>query len=181
MGREGGGCTSCLGYARGRAIVSQHKRSSVEDGCWTDGICEASRFAGDGEEGFEDFSVETAFGVLGRLVGHEAVDEGVRGGLHDYTREGSVEEVGIVVDALLESRGTEVCQEGKIVVVGGRSQVIQLLELFWDDEVVVAAESKSQHVRFSRPIRYESTYYSYRSPLVGDTSLSYLLWEPEIP
>jgi hypothetical protein len=42
------------------------------------------------------------FRVLGRFVGHEAVDEGIGGGLHGYTGEWTVEEVGVIIDALVE-------------------------------------------------------------------------------
>lgn len=43
---------------------------------------EVAIIACDGKERLEDFAVQLALRVLGRLVGHEAVDEGVRSRLH---------------------------------------------------------------------------------------------------
>lgn len=80
---------------------------------------------GDGEEGLEDVLVEDTlcllvdvlwrgggqvayFRVLGRFADHEAVDEGIGGGLHGYTGEWTVEEVGVIIDALAEPVRPEV-------------------------------------------------------------------------
>jgi hypothetical protein len=60
------------------------------------------------KERLEHFAVQFALRVLLRLVRHEAVDKCKRSGLHQNTREGSVEEVGVGVDALLESDGTDI-------------------------------------------------------------------------
>ena len=56
------------------------------------------------------FALILTSGVLGRLVGHKAVDEGVCSRLDNHTREGPVEEVGVLGDTLLESRRSEVGQ-----------------------------------------------------------------------
>ena len=63
---------------------------------------ETSAVAGDGEEGFEDVLVEDAFGVFGGFVGHEAVDECVCGWLDCDAGKGSVEEVWVVGNGLVE-------------------------------------------------------------------------------
>ena len=45
----------------------------------------------DREEALEHFLGQPSFGVLGALVGHEAVNERVRGGLDDDATNGAVE------------------------------------------------------------------------------------------
>lgn len=72
------------------------------------GPLEVAAIAGDGEEGLQDLLVKAALGVLGRLVGHEAVYERVGCGLNRNTGERSVEEVWVVVNRLLEAG----CAEG---------------------------------------------------------------------
>lgn len=47
----------------------------------------------DGVERFQDFTIQLSLGVLGRLVGHETVDEAPRCRLSNHTGEWSVEEV----------------------------------------------------------------------------------------
>lgn len=83
----------------------------IRDAFISRGPGEAARVAGDGEEGFEDVLIEEAFRVFGRFVGHEAIDEGVGGGLHEDAGEGSVEEVGVVGNGLVEAGGAEVGQD----------------------------------------------------------------------
>ena len=78
----------------------------------------ARAVAGDGEEGFEDVLVENAFRVYGRVVGHEAEDEG-GGGLGDEDAgDGAVEEVWIFGDGLLEAALAVLKEDGKVIVCG---------------------------------------------------------------
>jgi len=101
----------------------------------------AARLAGDGIEGLENFLVENTFGVLRGLVGHEAVDESVGGRLHQNAGEGTVEEVRVLVDGLVEAGCTEGCQDTQVVVCGCciGLRVEHLLELTQDHLVIVAA------------------------------------------
>lgn len=71
---------------------------------------------GEAEEALEDLFGQHTFGVLGTLVGHEPVDEGVRGRLHDYTGEGGVEKVRVRGNALLEAFLAEIGQKTEAVV-----------------------------------------------------------------
>ena len=76
----------------------------------THSVLEVAGLARDRKERLEHVSVQLTSGVLGRLVGHKAVDEGVCSRLDNHTREGPVEEVGVLGDTLLESRRSEVGQ-----------------------------------------------------------------------
>lgn len=71
------------------------------------------------------------------MVGHEAVDECVRCGLHEHTGKGPVEEVWVVGNLVIEALGTESCQGVEVDEAAWRL-VDQLLELADDDFVVVA-------------------------------------------
>jgi hypothetical protein len=105
------------------------------------GVDEVARLAGDGEEGLENTLVEDTFWVLLGLVAHEAVDKGVGGGLHQDTGEGAVEEVGVLVDGLVEAGRTERSQDAQVVVCGGSIGlgVEHLLELADDHLIIIAA------------------------------------------
>jgi len=76
----------------------------------------AGRVAGDGEEGFQHVLVQGSLGVLGGLVGHEAVDECVGRLGNDRAGEGAVEEVGVLGDRLLESVAPVLEEDVEIVV-----------------------------------------------------------------
>lgn len=58
--------------------------------------------------------------------------------MHQHAREGTVEEVGVLADRLLESRSTERSEGSKIVAAGSERQSIHLLELLELNEVVVS-------------------------------------------
>lgn len=80
---------------------------------------------------------ENTLWVILSVVCHEAVDEGVRGGLHEYTSERSVEEVGVVLDLSVEAVGTE---GGERVECDNTAWgvVDQILELSCDSLPVIA-------------------------------------------
>ena len=63
----------------------------------------AARRSRDAEPVLEDVVVEEAVGVGLAVVGHEAVDEGVRSRLHQHSSEGSVEEVRVLGDLIAEA------------------------------------------------------------------------------
>lgn len=77
-------------------------------------------------------------GVLGAVVGHESIDKGVRGGLHEYTTEGSVEEVRVSLLLRVEPVTAELCEGIERDHTTGRV-VDQILELLGDTLVVVAS------------------------------------------
>lgn len=110
-------------------------------------IDEGAGLAGNTVEGFEDVAGEVAFGIGGGFVGHEAVDECVCCGLHQYSREGSVEEVGVLVDGLLEALGSERGESGEIVAVGAEWLGVHVLKLGQDDFVVVVVLVQVRHRR----------------------------------
>lgn len=106
-------------------------------------VGEVSGFTSNREERLKNVTVKATLGVLGRLVGHESVDKGVRCRLHHQTGEGTVEEVGVLVDTLLESGSTEVGKKLEVVVVSRSTHVVHLLELLDLNKVVVSAEPMS--------------------------------------
>jgi hypothetical protein len=107
----------------------------------------------DREELLQHLAVELALRIFGRLVCHEAVDKGVRSRLHwagqlcsisrkarsltQKTGEGTVEEVRVGVDALLEHDGTEIGECLQVVVVLGLAEVVKPLEPRHDQFVVL--------------------------------------------
>lgn len=85
--------------------------------------------AGDGHKAFEDVLVQDAFGILGGLVGHEAVDEGEGGLRHLDPAEWEVGEVWVLLDRLGEAIFSEFSEHVKVVVSRGRIwlAVVQLV------------------------------------------------------
>ena len=84
--------------------------------------------AGDGIEGFEDVLVQDTFGILGRVVGHEAVDEG-EGSLGDgHAGDGTVVEVWVLCNGLGEALVAEGAEDIE-VVVRGRGVLLHVVEL----------------------------------------------------
>lgn len=66
-------------------------------------VLEIRVVAGNGIKRFENIACEETFGVLGRLVSHESVNESPSGRRNYDAGEGSVEEVWVVADGLLEA------------------------------------------------------------------------------
>jgi len=62
------------------------------------------------------------------MICHEAVDEGVRGGLHKYTREWAVEVVGVSGDLLVDPDASELSERlhGDFATRGVVDQVLKL-------------------------------------------------------
>ena len=109
------------------------------------GILEVRVVARDGVEGFQDIAREQTLRVLLGFVGHEAVDEGPGCRARDDAGEGGVEEVGVVVDGVLEAGvavfGEAGAGDGVAVLLAELVEGFELRDL---DEVVVAAENVSQ-------------------------------------
>ena len=117
------------------------------------GVLEVAIRSCDREELLQHLAVELALRVFGRLVCHEAVDKGVRSRLHwtsqlcsisrearsltQKTGEGTVEEVRVGVDALLEHDGAEISKCLQVVVVLGLAEVVKPLESRHDQFVVL--------------------------------------------
>lgn len=132
------------------------------------GPFEVARGAGDGEERLEDFfglgcprtgvswvvgwedqpQVQTYFGVFGRFVGNEAINEGISGGLHGYIGKWTVEEVRVVVDALIEPVRPEICKNIEVIVCCGWIWlgIEGILPLRHDKFVIVAATNVRRHL-----------------------------------
>lgn len=72
----------------------------------------------DGHEALQDLLVQDTLGVLGRLVRHEAVDEGEGGLGHLNATEGQISEVWVLGDGLIVSLLAEVTQDFEVVVGG---------------------------------------------------------------
>ena len=116
-------------------------------------VLEVAIVSCDGEELLEHLAIELALRVFGGLVRHEAVDKGVRSRLHwtsqlcsisrearsltQKTGEGTVEEVRVGVNALLEHDGAEISKCLQVVVVLGLAEVVKPLESRHDQFVVL--------------------------------------------
>lgn len=95
------------------------------------GVCDATYIllsAGDGHEAVEVVPVQNALGILGRVVGHEAVNEGEGGLRYSHSVERAVDEVGVLRDALLEASRAELPKDLK-VVVGRRGIGLKITKL----------------------------------------------------
>jgi len=112
----------------------------LRDALVTRSVFEVAIITSNGEERFEYLAVELAGRVLSRLVAHETIDEGPRCRLSHHTREGSVEEVGVVIDVLLEACSSSVGQQLKIVVVVCLASVVQSLEVLHLQQVVLTVK-----------------------------------------
>lgn len=73
------------------------------------GVDEGVLGTGDGHEGFEDGLVEDAFWGFGGLVGHEAINEGIRCLRYGDAGKRAIDVVRILLNALLEAMVSEVC------------------------------------------------------------------------
>ena len=67
------------------------------------GVLEVGVVPGDRVEGFQDIACEASFGVFGRLISHESVNEGPTGGCSCNAAKWCIEEVRVVVDRFLET------------------------------------------------------------------------------
>ncbi len=146
-------------------------------------VLEVGVVASDGVERFENVACKEAFGVFGGFVSHESVDEGPSGGLSCNTAEGCVEKVGIVGDRLLKAGSAVVGEYLKVDAIAVLlTKFIQSGKLRDLNQIVVTAVSGLTLGTYTENMQAsEASYYSNRSPRVGDTSPSYLLWEPERP
>lgn len=79
-------------------------------------VSEVSRLALNSKEAFQHLLVKYALWMLGRLVGHEAVDERVCCLADGEAGERSVEEVGVVGDRSLKCDLTLLGHDGDVVV-----------------------------------------------------------------
>jgi hypothetical protein len=58
----------------------------------------------------------TYLGIFSRLVGHKSINKCVGGGLHNHASERAVEKVGIILDRLLESIGSEIGDDIEVII-----------------------------------------------------------------
>lgn len=93
------------------------------------GVCEVSLVSGNGEEALQNFTIQTTFWVLGRLVGHEAIDESICCRLDNDTGEWTIEEVGVLLDILVETVVAVCGQDVEVVVVFCLAEIVQGLEV----------------------------------------------------
>ena len=66
-------------------------------------VLEVGVVTGDGVERFQNVACEETFGIFGRLIRHESVNEGPSSGRSYNTTKWCIEEVRIVADGLLEA------------------------------------------------------------------------------
>lgn len=102
-------------------------------------VLEVAGFADDGLEGLEGLAVEEAVGVLGRVVGEELEGEDVGGRLDGQGGVGSVKEVGVVRNRVVEALAAERVHDRQIVALRALRHVPELLEVRDVDRVDVAA------------------------------------------
>lgn len=102
---------------------------------------ERAWLADDRLESLESFAVEEALWVLGRVVGKEAVSEDVCRGLNSQTSKGTIEEIGVGVDRVLEAKTSERVHHCKIITVRALRHVVKGLKLAQVQRVGVATTS----------------------------------------
>lgn len=115
-----------------RALVPIPRDSLV---ALLDGV--APGLAADGEPSRQSVVGELALGVLGRVVGHEAVDERVAGRRKSHSAQRPDEEVRVAADLLVPALRAERGQgiHGDDAVGGGVDEVLVLVD---HEQVVVA-------------------------------------------
>jgi hypothetical protein len=106
---------------------------------------ERAWLADDRLESLESFAIKEALWILGRVVGKEAISEDVCRCLNSQTSEGTIEEIGVGVDRVLEAKTSERVHHCKVITVRALGHVIESLELAQVQRVRVSTGSYGQH------------------------------------